>query len=160
MSDDDDLYQRLFSRCVWLENGCLEWQGAVNSAGYGQIIWHGKSLLTHRVAFDLCIADLPPDAFVCHTCIDSRRCCNPAHLFLGDSQINVGHMIAQDRHAYGERKSDRTEDEVREIHRLAWAGEYTALEIARMFGCSGSNVHNIKHERIWKHLWEETPWGA
>lgn len=48
-----------------------------------------------------------------------------------------------------------TEDEVRQIYRLAWEGSLSEREIGEMFGVTARNVAHIKHRRNWKHLWKE-----
>jgi hypothetical protein len=57
---------------------------------------------------------------------------------------------------YGERAgaAKLSEDQARQIRKLAWDGAYTLQEIGDMFGVCPSNAHAIKHGLIWKHLWE------
>lgn len=42
-------------------------------------------------------------------------------------------------------------DKVKEIRRRAAKGEST-LSLGRAFGCSGVNIQNILHRRIWQHV--------
>jgi hypothetical protein len=64
--------------------------------------------------------------------------------------------------ARGERNgfAKLTEEEVREVYRLAWSGEYWLREIAQRFHISISQVSLIKHRREWRHLWNEQPEGT
>src|SRR5688572_19692292 len=70
---------------------CWLWTAGTFRNGYGQfrIQLPGadgkqKTVLAHRVAWQLCHGSLPPDGLsVLHTC-DVRRCVNWAHLFSGD----------------------------------------------------------------------------
>jgi hypothetical protein len=50
-----------------------------------------------------------------------------------------------------------TEDQVRQIRKLALAGTFTLKEIGEMFGVANTNVWWIKHGLSWKHLWDDAP---
>lgn len=76
---------------------CWPWQGKPNSSGYGQITLKGKTLASHRVAYELTYGSFLTSLLVCHTC-DNRICCNPEHLFLGTHQDNLDDMVAKGRH--------------------------------------------------------------
>jgi hypothetical protein len=76
---------------------CWEWQGAMNSTGYGSVGWHGKTRSAHRVAAYLSgmLTDMKApnssdraSTHVLHKC-DNRKCCNPQHLFLGSYRDNM-----------------------------------------------------------------------
>lgn len=47
-----------------------------------------------------------------------------------------------------------SEDEVLEIHRLAWSGRYTQDEIGKMYGVTHRCVSTIKLGVRWAHLFE------
>jgi hypothetical protein len=86
--------------------GCWEWTGAFNGTGYGRLSHYGRTKLAHRVAYETCKGDLG-DGWVMHTC-DNRKCVNPAHLVLGDSQANVDDMIAKGRAYHPSPRPDPT----------------------------------------------------
>lgn len=87
-------------------NGCWEWQGALNSTGYGNVVWHGRVYTTHRVAAWLTeLIDDPAapknrrgSGFVLHKC-DNRKCCNPSHFFLGTFGDNQKDAYTKKRRA-------------------------------------------------------------
>lgn len=60
---------------------CWEWQGSVNYAGYGRLLWNGQRVMAHRVMALLAerIPDIDAPEFVAQTC-KNRKCCNPDHL--------------------------------------------------------------------------------
>jgi predicted DNA-binding protein YlxM (UPF0122 family) len=59
--------------------------------------------------------------------------------------------------AFGERagQAKLTDDEARQIRRMALSGSYLFQEIADMFNVSKSAVWAIKHGRTWRHLWQD-----
>jgi hypothetical protein len=67
---------------------CWEWQGALNSRGYGCFAWggKGKSILAHRWAW-LFLAEktIPDGRVLSHTC-ENHTCVNPEHMFLNDPE--------------------------------------------------------------------------
>jgi hypothetical protein len=53
-----------------------------------------------------------------------------------------------------------TDDQVFEIHDLAWDGRYSQRKIGRMFDVAQSVVSQIKNEVAWRHLWQRPKWSA
>lgn len=54
--------------------------------GYGIFAVGGRARRANRVAWAIANG-ADPDGFVCHSC-DNPRCCNPAHLWVGDNREN------------------------------------------------------------------------
>jgi len=80
-------------------SGCLLWEGATNSAGYGQITRrrsNPRSLFVHRLAWEEAHGPVPDGMLVCHHC-DVRACCNPAHMFLGTPRDNMQDKMRKGR---------------------------------------------------------------
>jgi hypothetical protein len=61
------------------ENGCMNWEGATNGRGYGQLQVKRKNLYAHRLSYMLMVGPIPDDLVLDHLC-RNRRCCNPLHL--------------------------------------------------------------------------------
>jgi hypothetical protein len=81
-----------------------------------------------------------------------------ANLYWGTQQRNCSEDKLRDGTLpIGEKngKAKLTEDEVREIYKLAWNGELTQREIVKMFNTTQANVSRIKHGRRWPHLMED-----
>ena len=97
--------ERLNRRLEARPNGCLEWTGYTNKDGYGHISFNGKSIGTHRVAWELIHGPIPPGMKVLHHC-DNPPCCEAEgtdHLFLGTQADNMADMAAKGRAVNGER---------------------------------------------------------
>lgn len=67
---------------------CWLWSGAMMENGYGTIRYNGRNMLTHRVAYELLVAPIPPGLTVDHLC-RVRHCVNHAHLEPVTQQVNI-----------------------------------------------------------------------
>jgi hypothetical protein len=157
MAKRSPLYDRLFSKCVWDENGCFLFTGWLNPQGYGQIgDGKGGNIYAHRAAYLLCIGDIPEGLGVLHKrhC-PNRNCCNPEHLYVGTDQDNTDDRMAMGRHVppKGETNGGArlTEAQVQEARRMILHG-VSCSEIGRRYGVTKEAIYAIKHRRSWAHL--------
>jgi len=58
---------------------CWEWLGAHSSGGYGQLRIQYVLHYAHRIAWNLCVGEIPAGFELDHLC-RNRGCVNPAHL--------------------------------------------------------------------------------
>lgn len=124
------LADRLWSRCIRQENGCLEWTGGTNRAGYGQIGRPGvrqRKMATHRAAWEVTHGPIPEGMNVLHRC-DNPPCCDPAHLFLGTLSDN-----SRDCYAKGRRRVVREGGRSGEAHHAAKLTTAQVAEIRRRY---------------------------
>jgi len=143
-------------------NECWEWNGAVNSCGYGSF-YNGKSIVpAHRVSYLLSYGDIPIwDSYhgmcVCHIC-DNRKCVNPNHLFLGTHDDNMhdmaekGRAVRVDQHGENGPRSKLTEKDVLEIKDLWKTRNHTSYSLAEKYRVSQTTIMDIIHKRTWSHL--------
>lgn len=132
---------------------CWEWQASLDTGGYGHIgAGPGRPLKrAHRVAYELTHGEIPPGLVVCHRC-DNRRCCNPAHLFLGRQRDNIVDMISKGRRqepvGVANPRAKLTEQQVKAIR----ADRRPRREILAEYGISGSTYHALMHRQTWSHV--------
>jgi hypothetical protein len=68
---------------------CWEWTASLNSKGYGQFYFNGKtSGRAHRYSYTHYKGQIPPDKVVDHLC-NNKKCVNPKHLALASNKENV-----------------------------------------------------------------------
>lgn len=128
---------------------CTLWTKAKDKAGYGVSWLNGKYIRAHVKAFKEVNGDIPTGQVVRHTC-DNRSCVNPNHLILGTYQDNSQDMVDRNRQAKGEQvgTSKLTEDIVKMIRSMSGSSR----QLAEFFGCSKTNIKDIKNNKIWRHI--------
>lgn len=146
--------ERIWSKIEVLGNEeCWPYKEKLNEHGYGVFHIKHKSLLAHRVIYQLSKGEIPAGMIIMHSC-DNPSCCNPAHLTLGTQQDNIRDMNNKGRGVtpFGEKchKSKLKESEVRKIRDLQ--GSKNHKELAEMFGVTPSNVLFILKKKTWKHV--------
>lgn len=131
---------------------CWEWQGRVDTDGYGIHSLGGRNRKAHRLALESVIGhELPSDRLVCHRC-DNPRCCRPSHLYLGSAADN-----ARDRSRAGSITGSRngfarlTEAQVAEIKWRLLEGQAVAT-IAEAFRVTPGAIYFIRNGVNWKHV--------
>lgn len=108
--------------------------------------------MTHRLAYEMCIAPIPRGLHVLHRC-DNPPCCNPDHLFLGTIADNNADKVAKGRQMRGTMtpRAVLTESQVSDIRARYAAGE-RVMDLAVEFGVSRAQISNIAARRIWRHV--------
>ncbi|WP_188559774.1 HNH endonuclease [Hymenobacter glacieicola] len=62
---------------------CWLWEGGVNSKGQPYLLYNGRVVTVHRIAYELTYGAIPEQQKVYRTCAN-RRCLNPSHLRIGN----------------------------------------------------------------------------
>jgi hypothetical protein len=133
--------------------GCWLWTGALNRSGYGKIGDQGRTLQTHRVAWELINGQIPDGLFVCHDCdrfypvgdTFHRRCVRPDHLFLGTDGDNTRDCLTKDRMGVAKLKTS----DIPLIWRLI---AEPRGKIADIFGVDAQTIHAIKTGKAWSSV--------
>lgn len=135
---------------------CWLWTASGGSHGYGNLRVAGVTRTSHALAWELSNGPIPGGLFVLHRC-DVRRCCNPAHLFLGTNAQNMqdaaskgrmhGNGLTGERHP----NSRLTAEQVRDIKGAVAAGE-TQSAVARRIGVTVQQVNNIVRGKQWREV--------
>ena len=134
-----DIKDKIKDNIKITENGCWEWQKAINRSGYGIVKFKGSGFGVHRVSFGVFKHAIPEGLNVCHSC-DNRKCCNPDHLFLGTQLENIRDKIDK-----GRQYTKLSLDEVLSIRH----DTRTQKVIAKEYGVSQMTISRIKHDKSW-----------
>lgn len=135
---------------------CWEWVAAKHTSGYGKMGSggrFGKTLLAHRVSYELHYGAIPPGMYVCHSC-DNRLCVNPNHLWLGTACDNnadmrhKGRAGSYDKHGERNPSAKLTRTDAGAIRHRALSGENQSA-IAADFGVSTQLVSAINNNKVW-----------
>lgn len=135
-------------------DGCWQWQGPVNTGGYGTWARGRRTCLAHRLSYELTYGAIPEGAFVLHEC-DNALCVRPDHLSIGDAARNMADAAKRLRMPRGEAhfRSRLTEEAVRFIKRALAEQSATQAELARQFGVRFTTIAAIKQGRSWSWVY-------
>lgn len=133
---------RFVSRIV-MGDGCWEWSGARDRAGYGQIKIEGRQSKAHRVAWERAFGPIPAGLSPLHKC-DNPPCVRPDHLFLGTIADNNADRAAKGRNRNQWAKIPKDHHAL--IRQRVSNGE-TKSSIAREYSVNPSRIWAIAQER-------------
>jgi len=130
---------------------CWEWQAATNAHGYGWFaVKTGHSTASHRVSAWLSnlMPSLDFEGHVLHKC-DNRKCCNPAHLFLGSNKDNVADRVAKGRSGAARQTGELngmaklTDKEVGQIRGLYFSSRFSQSQLATQYGVRQPHISKV-----------------
>jgi hypothetical protein len=92
----------------WDGTECWDWTAKRNKQGYGQFYLSNpeRTVLAHRLAYELQCGPIPAGLDVCHHC-DRPACIRGEHLFPGTNKENMEDCVAKGRIARGETNASR-----------------------------------------------------
>jgi len=126
---------RIFDNIIKTDKRCWEWQGSLNTSGYGIISYQCKTRILHRLYWELVNGEITTNCLL-HKC-DNRKCINPEHLYEGTKKQNSNDCLIRNRNGQKNKthcKRDHKYDELntrmyntsricRACDRLRYAGE-------------------------------------
>ena len=142
----------------WNDDGCWNWKLSCDNDGYGRFKLKNNLVKSHRFAWSAFYdKEIPDNLCVLHKC-DNPPCCNPRHLFLGDTRDNSIDMVKKGRGNTSDQtgeangNSKLTESDVVEIRRLYSSGQYTYKELASQFNVHFDLIGRIVKRKNWTHV--------
>lgn len=133
---------RRFWRSVDRSGDCWLWTAGLWPNGYGRISVNGRSVGSHRVAYELANGPIPLGSVVCHTC-DRRNCVRPDHLFLGSIGDNNRDMWAKGRgRGLDPHNGKLTTEQRRDAVARVQSGE-SKTSVALSLGVTRQAIHHL-----------------
>lgn len=100
------LSERVAAKLVATPTGCIEWRGATDPSGYGQIRVGGRRgqlVQVHRLVWEIAHGSIPDGVHIMHRC-DNPPCARLSHLIAGDAPTNMADKSDKGRH-HNQRKT-------------------------------------------------------
>lgn len=161
----DILPQRVYRRITVDDvTGCWMWQGSTYSSGYGRTRWDNPESISkyseemlHRLMWKLTFGTIPDTLCVCHRC-NTKRCCNPSHLYLATRGDNVRHAardgLFPDRRGMNASCSKLNEEQVHFIR-----ANYTprskilgAIALGKQFGVDRQVIEDVYYRVTYQNI--------
>jgi hypothetical protein len=141
--------QRFWGKVDKDANGCWLWTAGTGRDGYGKFSFGYKTIMAHRMAYELVCGEIPIGMKVLHSC-DVRSCVNPRHLFLGTNDDNSKDMVRKGRQAKGERAHNvkLTAHDIVAIRECKLPQATTA----KQYGVTQAAISLIVVRKNWKHI--------
>lgn len=141
--------------------GCYEWNGAIQSNGYGRFSAFGRTMYAHRFSALIKVGILNSNKDACHLC-DNRKCVNPDHLFIGTRKENMQDAVRKNRQAKGSSLSilhsgeksylsKLNNEKVLDIRKKHSDGIPTK-SLSSLFGVSCDNIRRIVRRDTWRYI--------
>ncbi len=151
------------------DDACWPWKASLDTHGYGHIWWKGRLATSPRVALELSLGRPLGKSWALHNCPggDNPKCCNPAHLFVGDVRDNVADMIAKGRWRpakgddhYSRRHPERLARGERVNTARLTVSDVVAIRksresgpaLSRRYGVTRQTINRIKSGHSWTHV--------
>jgi hypothetical protein len=166
IEEQEKLKEYLFKRSELIPaNGCREWKRRVQTMGYGQATWKGRTFRAHQLAYLAYHRELPRINEQCerlvvrhHPCCKSRACIAEAHLSIGTYKDNAYDKVVSGTATIGEKNpwakmTDAVALQIISSRFPKGHPQYkTQLERAMGLNVTISMVKGVDSGENWKHL--------
>ena len=142
-----DFAARFWAR-VLKTDGCWLWQGSRGKKGYGRLSRGNKTVLAHRISWQLHNGPIPGGLCALHAC-DNRVCVRPDHLFLGTIADNNVDMVTKGRRASFAGESNPSAKLTREQAEEIRLDTRSFSAFGSAYGVSKGAVQHIKQGHTW-----------
>jgi hypothetical protein len=142
-------------------DACWPWMGRTNGDGYGALTIHepdGKirTPRIHRLVLEQALGrTLEPHELARHICpvAGNPRCCNPAHLAVGDFMDNRIDEVRRGRRMWGAPGEHNAGAKLTaaDVAAIRSSTESVRVLVDR-YGVSNANIRRIKARRLWRSL--------
>jgi hypothetical protein len=142
-------------------DACWPWLGRVNKDGYGTLTVHGpdgkiQTPRTHRLVLEQTLGrTLEPHELARHTCpvAGNPRCCNPAHLEVGDFMDNRLDEVRRGRRMWGAPGACNAGAKLTDADVAAILSSNEPVRaLADRYGVGRASIRRIKARRLWRSL--------
>jgi hypothetical protein len=137
-----------------MPSGCWEWQGWLNTFGYGGFMYLRKAWRAHRFSWFITYGLLPQGLLCLHKC-DNRKCVRPSHLFLGTYKDNEQDKISKGRKVCNKgddcNLSKLTAQKVIQL-REDFKNGTDRQALSKKYKIGRDNISAILRRKTWKHI--------
>ncbi len=152
-------FRERFHQKIEKQESCWMWISCLNNWGYGTVSRRGRTVLAHRVSYEISVGPIPQGLLVLHRC-DVPACIRPDHLFLGSAADNSadarkkGRLLLISGSRHGNAKlTEQAVATIRQEERLPNEDkESFCRRIAMKYGVSRTCIYEIIHRRRWQHI--------
>jgi hypothetical protein len=120
-----------------------------STCNYGVFSIHRRTILAHRMSYELAFGTIPEGMKVCHRC-DNPICVNPAHFFLGTQADNLLDMRTKGRAVSAIARPKKRKLPAEAIQAIRENAErHSQRALAHIYSVSQGTICRIRQYQSW-----------